>query len=147
MSMINRRTILGGIAATAVPLPAPAAIVERVSPQERLNAAVTAVVDILREMNPDHADAEILRDQGSSHVVVLMKIPPKPVEWRGPGFYEIEQGDKRPIYWIERVDYTTRPGHYFRAVRRWKGHDQGRSYRIQAGNLRIVRKIEDYASV
>lgn len=54
MTTINRRTILGGIAATAVPLPQPAAIAEPVlTPEERLEAAIAEVKAAASALMPD----------------------------------------------------------------------------------------------
>ncbi|WP_244427696.1 hypothetical protein [Sinorhizobium fredii] len=146
MSMsLTRRTILGGIAASAAPLPAVAALPPVQSPEERLEAAVSAVVDILREMNPDHSAIE--RQQYSNYVFVGIKIPPKPVEWTGPGFYEVEW--KRPngklctpIFWLERAEYKTVPGYYYRAETRWKGRLET-TLKLKPEAIRIIRKKDD----
>jgi len=145
MTQITRRTMLSGLAATAAPLPVAAATLPPHSPEERLEAAVSAVVDILREMNPD-PDAEILRQQYSSYVFVGIKTPPKPVEWTGPGFYEVEWKRRngklcRPIFWLDRVEYKTVPGYYYRAESRWKGRLETTTKLKRA--IRIVRKMAD----
>lgn len=143
--MISRRNMLGAVAVTSMPLSAVAAPPAAQSPEERLDAAISVVIDCLRKMNPDHPEANILTEQQSSYLFVGIKVPPKPVEWSGPDFYEIEQGDGRPIYWIDRIDYKTRSGHYYRAVSRWKGRDERKPIRIQAADLQIVRKRADFA--
>ncbi|WP_042776654.1 hypothetical protein [Sinorhizobium fredii] len=146
MTQITRRTMLGGIAATAAPLPAVAALAPVLSPEERLEAAVSSVVDILREMNPDHAD--VLIQQYSHYVFVGVKTPPKPVQWTGPGFYEVE--GKHPngnrwctTYWLDRVDYKSVPGFYYRAESRWKGRLE-KTIRLKPDKVRIVRRRDDY---
>ncbi|PDT82910.1 hypothetical protein [Sinorhizobium sp. BJ1] len=148
MTQITRRTILGGLAAAAAPLPAIAAPQPVQSPEERLHAAIDAVVDILREMNPD-PDAEILRQQYPHYVFVGIKTPPKPVEWTGPGFYEVE--GKHPngnrwctTYWLDRVDYKTVPGFYYRAERWWRGRLET-TMRLLPSKIRIIRKDDDYS--
>lgn len=158
MTAISRRIMLGGFAATAggviattIPLPAPAAVEPVMTPEERLQAAVSAVVDILREMNPDHADAEILRDQGSGHVVVVMKIPPKPVEWSGPGFYKVEGKHRNGKLWgctlrLDRVEYKTVPGFYYRAETYWKGRLET-TIKLKPGQFRIVSRDDEYAAL
>ncbi|WP_037460621.1 hypothetical protein [Sinorhizobium fredii] len=145
---ITRGTMLGGIAATAAPLPAVAAPAPVQSPEERLEAAVSAVADILREMNPNYAD--VLIQQYSHYVFIGVKTPPKPVEWSGPGFYEVEwkrQNGKlcRPIFWLERTEYKTVPGFYYRVESRWKGRLET-TLKLKPAAIRIVRKMsDDYA--
>ncbi|UTY50450.1 hypothetical protein [Sinorhizobium fredii] len=145
--MITRRTVLGGIATTVAPLPVAAATLPPQSPEERLEAAVSMVVDILREMNPG-PDAEILRQQYSSYVFVGIKTPPKPVEWTGPGFYEVEWKRRNgklctPIFWLERVEYKTVPGYYYRAETRWRGRLETTT-KLKPGAIKIIRKADDY---
>lgn len=158
MSKVTRRRILGGAVATAggvigaaIPLPEAAALA--MTPEERLNAAISAVVDILREMNPDRPEAEILRDQGGGYVFVGLKAPIKPtsVEWSGPGFYKVE--GKHPngnrwcaTLWLERVDYKTVPGFYYRAESWWKGCLEY-ARRLKPGAIRIVSRDDEYAAV
>lgn len=136
--------MLGGIAASSLPTASVAASPVAQGPEERIDAAISVILDCLREMNPGHPE-NIVLDRQSAYVFVGIKIPPQPVEWSGPDFYEIEQGDARPIYWIDRIDYKTRPGHYYRAVSRWKGRDERKPIRIQAADLRIVKKRADFA--
>ncbi|WP_373413735.1 hypothetical protein [Ensifer aridi] len=109
--------------------------------QERLDAAIATAADCLREMNAGPG-LEMIIERSGGWIFIGTK---KPVEWSGADFYEIEQGNKRPIYWIERVDYKTKPGYYYRAVSRWKGRDERRPIRIEASDLRIVRKRSDFA--
>ncbi|MDE3818756.1 hypothetical protein [Sinorhizobium meliloti] len=112
--------------------------------QERLEAAIATAADCLREMNAAPG-LELLVERSDGWVFIGTRTPPKPVEWSGADFYQIEQGDTRPTYWIERVEYKTKPGFYYRAVSRWKGRDEGRPIRIEAADLRIVRKRSDFA--
>jgi hypothetical protein len=49
---LTRRTILGGIAATAAPLPAVAAPAPVLSPQERIRAAIEELREAVYEANP-----------------------------------------------------------------------------------------------
>ncbi|XNY05226.1 hypothetical protein ACMFL9_12150 (plasmid) [Sinorhizobium meliloti] len=114
--------------------------------QERLDAAIAMAADCLREMN---AGGELLVERSDGWIFIGARKrqleEPKPVNWSGPDFYEVEQGKKRPVYWIERVDYKSKPGHYYRAVSRWKGRDECKPFCIKADNLRIVRKLTEYA--
>ena len=158
MSKVTRRRLLGGAVATAggvvaaaIPPEAVAAAELSKTPEERLNAAISAVVDILREMNPDHPEVELL-DQGSRHVVIMMKqLPPKPVEWTGPGFYKVE--GKHPngnqwctTLWLDRVDYKTVPGFYYRAESWWKGRLEY-ARRLKPGAIRVVSRDDEYAAI
>ncbi|RMI21393.1 hypothetical protein [Sinorhizobium meliloti] len=112
--------------------------------QARFEAAIATAADCMREMNAAPG-LELLVEHSDGWVFIGTRTPPRPVEWSGADFYQIEQGNKRPIYWIERVDYKTKPGHYFRAVSRWKGRDECKPFCIKADNLRIVRKVAEYA--
>lgn len=147
---ITRRSMLGGLAATAAPLPVAGATLPAQSPEERLEGAVSAVADILREMNPAHAGLEI--QQYSHYVFVGVKTRPKPVEWTGPGFYEVEWKRPngklcRPIFWLHRAQYKTVPGYYYRAESRWKGRLET-TLKLKPAAIRIVRKMGDeYAAV
>ncbi|WP_017275223.1 hypothetical protein U8C32_02630 [Sinorhizobium medicae] len=149
MSQITRRAILGGIAATAAPLPAVAALAPVQSPEERLEAAVSAVADILREINPAHTGVEI--QQYSHYVFVGVKTPAKSVEWSGPGFYEVEwkrQNGKlcTPIFWLDRAEYKTVPGYYYRAETRWKGRLET-TVKLKPEAIRIICKKDDAYAV
>lgn len=146
MIQVTRRSVLVGLATAVAPLPALAASEPIQSPEERLEAAVSAVADILREMNPAHTGVEI--QQYSHYVFVGVKTPPKPVEWTGPGFYEVEWKRPngklcRPIFWLERVDYKTVPGFYYRAEIRWRGRLE-KTMRLQPEKIRIIRRHDDY---
>ncbi|KSV76682.1 hypothetical protein N182_24735 [Sinorhizobium sp. GL2] len=112
--------------------------------QERLDSAIATAAECLRELNAGPG-VELLVERSNGWIFIGTRTPEKRVEWSGAGFYEIEQGKKRPIYWIERVDYKTKPGHYYRAISRWKGQDESKPFYIKADNLRIVRKHTDYA--
>ncbi len=112
--------------------------------QERLDAAIATAADCLREMNAAPG-LELLVERSDGWIFIGTRTPAKPVEWSGADFYEIERGETRPILWIDRVDYKTRPGHYYRAVSRWKGRDERKPFCIAAGDLRIIRKRSDFA--
>ncbi|WP_429820260.1 hypothetical protein [Ensifer sp. B1-9] len=158
MTAISRRIMLGGLAATAggvigAAIPLPEAATLAMSPEERLNAAISAVVDILREMNPDRPEAEILRDQGGSYVFLGLKAPIKPtsVEWSGPGFYKVEGKHPNGNRWcatlrLERVDYKTVPGSYYRAESWWKGRLEY-ARRLKPAAIRIISKDDEYAAL
>ncbi|WP_234857360.1 hypothetical protein [Sinorhizobium meliloti] len=109
--------------------------------QERLDAAVATAADCLRELNAGPG-LEMVIERSGGWIFIGTK---KPVEWSGADFYEIEEGNGRPIYWIERVEYTSKPGYYYRAVSRWKGRDERAPIHIEAADLRIVRKCPDFA--
>ncbi|RVG01635.1 hypothetical protein CN172_04400 [Sinorhizobium meliloti] len=149
MTQITRRTILGGLAAAAAPLPAVSAPAPVQSAEERLKAAVSAVADILREINPAHTGMEI--QQYSHYVFVGVRTPPKPVEWTGPGFYEVEWKRPngklcRPIFWLDRAEYKTVPGYYYRAETRWKGRLET-TVKLKPEAIRIICKKDDAYAV
>lgn len=149
MTQITRRTILGAMATAAAPSPAVAAPAPVQSPEERLQAAVSAVADILREINPAHVGVEI--QQYSNYVFVGVKTPSKPVEWTGPGFYEVEWKRPngklcRPIFWLDRAEYKTVPGYYYRAETRWKGRLET-TLKLKPEAIRIICKKDDVYTV
>lgn len=149
MIQVTRRSVLVGLATAVAPLPALAASGAIQSPEERLEAAVSAVADILREMNPAHTGVEI--QQYSHYVFVGVKTPPKPVEWTGPGFYEVEWKRPngklcRPIFWLDRAEYKTVPGYYYRAETRWKGRLET-TVKLKPEAIRIICKKDDAYAV
>ncbi|MDK1493343.1 hypothetical protein QN219_25395 [Sinorhizobium sp. 7-81] len=74
MSQITRRSILGGIAATAAPLPAIAAPAPVLSPRERMQAALEELKAAAFEANPGikkwqcHWDPD---DKDCLHLMIL----------------------------------------------------------------------------
>ncbi|KQX20955.1 hypothetical protein ASD01_29500 [Ensifer sp. Root423] len=78
-------------------------------------------------------------------VCVYVRAPLEAVGYTGPGFYEIEDAKgRRPILWLERHDYKTVPGFYYRAESRWKGR-VAYKLRLKPSTFRIIREAGDYA--
>uniref|UniRef100_UPI003F4941A0 hypothetical protein n=1 Tax=Ensifer adhaerens TaxID=106592 RepID=UPI003F4941A0 len=89
-------------------------------------------------------DAEVI--QNDRLVCVCEPMSTEAVEYTGPGFYEIEDAKgRRPILWLERVDYKTVSGFYYLAESRWKGRLEY-TKRLKPGAIRIISKVDEYAS-
>lgn len=165
MSKVTRRRLLGGAAATAggaiataIPLPAPAATDEQsVSPQARLHAAVEELKAAAAAVYPSITHWDVCIGDEIAHCPVLIASfgkkasLPQVAEYNGPGFYTV--AGKRPdggrwecTLWLERVDYKTVPGFYYRAESWWKGRLEY-ARRLKPGAIRIISKDDDYATV
>ncbi|SCW38878.1 hypothetical protein SAMN02927900_01275 [Rhizobium mongolense subsp. loessense] len=133
-------------AIAAVPSPAPAAPIEPMEAAryhaDQLAAAMNAInSERMFRVAFDTESTFVLicgdRKDGSDRVT--------PAAYDGPNFYEIElTNGTRPIWWLERVEYRTTPGHYYVAESRWKGRLESKPQRLKEKHFRIVRKVEDY---
>ncbi|MDW9358922.1 hypothetical protein [Sinorhizobium meliloti] len=145
MTQINRRTILGAMASAAAPVKIAAAEVATSSTlDDRLAAAKGEIIACLTERY-GVAPEDVGSERG---VFVFVPYPPESVEYDRPGFYKVE--GKRPdgrawctTLWLERVDYKTVPGFYYRAESRWKGRVE-RTIRLKPDKIRIIRRHDDY---
>lgn len=78
-------------------------------------------------------------------VFVYVSAPVETIEYTGPGFYEVEDAKgRRPMLWIERHDYKTVPGFYYRAESWWKGRMEY-TKRLKPAAVRIIGKDDEYA--
>ncbi|WP_085032329.1 hypothetical protein [Ensifer aridi] len=143
---LSRRTILGAMATAAAPIKLTSASVATASTlDERITAAKEELIACLSERygaSPTVVDYD-------RFISVFVPRPPESVEYSGPGFYKVE--GKRPdgrtwctTLWLERVDYKTVPGFYYRAESWWRGRLE-KTIRIQPGKIRIIRKDDDYS--
>jgi hypothetical protein len=145
MMQITRRTILGAMATAAAPVKIAAADVASNSTlDERLAAAKAEIIACLTERY-----GIVPEDVGSARgVFVFVPYPPESVEYEGPGFYEVagkhRNGDRWcTTLWLQRVDYKTVPGFYYRAESHWKGRLE-RTMKLKPERIRIVRRHDDY---
>lgn len=89
---------------------------------------------------------------GNPEVMVGMLRPvaemqPVSSDYDGPGVYEIyiPKSGKRPTYHLDRIPYSTRSGHYYRAESRWKGRLES-THRLREGEFVIRRKLDGLAA-
>ncbi|MCA1403671.1 hypothetical protein I6F26_03510 [Ensifer sp. IC3342] len=145
MTQITRRSVLGAIATAATPVKFAAAEVAISSTlDERLAAAKAEIIACLTERY-GVAPEDVGSERG---VFVFVPYPPESVEYDGPAFYEVEgkypNGNKWcTTLWLERVDYQTVPGFYYRAESRWRGRLE-KTIRLKPGKIRIIRRRDDY---
>ncbi|PDT39777.1 MULTISPECIES: hypothetical protein [Sinorhizobium] len=148
MMQINRRAILGAIATAAAPIKVGSASVASASTlDERIAAAKEELIACLSERFG--ASPEVV--QCERFISVFVPLPPESVQYSVPGFYEIEgkhsNGNRWcTTLWLERVDYKTVPGFYYRAESRWKGRLE-KMIKLKPHQIRIVRKHDEYAAV
>lgn len=142
---LSRRSILGAMATAAAPIKLASASVATASTlDERITAAKEELIACLTER---YGSPEVI-DYGR-FISVFVPAPPESVEYDGPGFYEVEWKRRngkvcRPIFWLERVEYKTVPGYYYRAESRWKGRLETTT-KLKPKAIRIIRKDDEYA--
>ncbi|WP_042777523.1 hypothetical protein [Sinorhizobium fredii] len=145
MTQITRRSILGAMATAAAPIKLASASVATASTlDERITAAKEELIACLSERygaSPTVIDYD-------RFISVFVPLPPESVEYSGPGFYKVE--GKRPdgrtwctTLWLERVDYKSVPGFYYRAESRWRGRLES-TVRLKPNKIRIIRRQDDY---
>ncbi|PDT47471.1 hypothetical protein CO661_12075 [Sinorhizobium fredii] len=139
--MISRRSVLGAMATVAAPVKiSTAAAAPALSIEERINAAKRELVACLEEKHGRSVDVV------QHEEFIALFVPPKPPEYDGPAFYEVEDAKgRRPIYWLERIGAEGAPGGLYRAEMRWKGKVE-RTVRLKHGAFTIIRKVENYGA-
>ncbi|MDW9547750.1 hypothetical protein [Sinorhizobium meliloti] len=145
MTQITRRSVLGALAGAAAPLKiASAEVASSSTLDDRFAAAKAEIIACLTERY-GVAPEDVGSERG---VFIFVPYPPESVEYDGPGFYKVE--GKHPngktwctTYWLERVDYKTVPGFYYRAESRWRGRLE-KTMRLQPEKIRIIRRHDDY---
>lgn len=96
----------------------------------------------LKALNPGCEFQIVFSDDERSVFVIPAETPPAPV-FDGPANYEVEtKRGTRPILWIERHQYRTKPGFYFTGQHRWRGKPEGKPRRLREDQIRIIRKID-----
>ncbi|ASP92496.1 hypothetical protein [Sinorhizobium meliloti] len=144
MRQVTRRTILGAMATAAAPIKlASASMATPSTLDERITAAKEELISCLTER---YGSPEVI-DYGR-FISVFVPAPPESVEYSGPGFYKVE--GKRPdgrtwctTLWLERVQYKTVPGFYYRAETWWKGRLES-TIKLKPKAIRIIRKDDSY---
>ncbi|VTZ61802.1 hypothetical protein [Sinorhizobium medicae] len=141
---LSRRTILGAMATAAAPIKfASGAVATASTLDERITAAKEELIACLTER---YGSPEVI-DYGR-FISVFVPVQPVSVAYDGPGFYEVEWKRRngkvcRPIFWLDRVEYKTVPGYYYRAETRWRGRLETTT-KLKPGAIKIVRKADDY---
>jgi len=145
MTQITRRSILGAMATAAAPVKLASASVATASTlDERITAAKEELIACLSERFG--ASPEVIHYE--RFISVFVPMPPESVEYSGPGFYEVEgkHGNGRKwctTLWLDRVDYKTIPGFYYRAESRWRGRLE-KTIKLKPERIRIIRRHDDY---
>ncbi|MDX0921790.1 hypothetical protein GOE04_11485 [Sinorhizobium medicae] len=142
---LSRRSILGAMATAAAPVNLASASVATASTlDERIAAAKEELIACLSERygaSPTVIDYD-------RFISVFVPPSPESVEYSGQGFYKVE--GKRPdgrtwctTLWLERVQYKTVPGFYYRAETWWKGRLES-TIKLKPKAIRIIRKDDSY---
>jgi hypothetical protein len=140
---MNRRNLLIGIAAASTAT-VPIAVEAAPTPQECIALAVAEIKAAASELWPDidcwrqyYGDAGDACEGLPIFLSGFRPAEPKHENWTGPGWYEVQHGKARPIYYIERTATGT-----YRACHWWKGKRQGGWKRFTDATLKIIRKVE-----
>ncbi|MBE0580825.1 hypothetical protein [Devosia sp.] len=146
---MSRRALLAGLgtatASAALAVPAIAAIQPGeagpiLTPRERLDQAI-AEFKAAYEAIYDDVDDWIMVGHGD---IPIPRVKPKPVLWSGDGRYEVENGSRRPVYWLTREPrYDDNNGErWFRVSTGFKGaHEPSDFFCPERYLPTIVRRV------
>ncbi|KEA04836.1 twin-arginine translocation signal domain-containing protein [Rhizobium rhizogenes] len=152
---LSRRTFLQFAAAgSAATLPAMAEAATAKIPQlpltdqQQLDACIDQLKAILQRMHPgyDHIDGGYQAHKMGGAAVILEASRP-PVEWSGPGFYEVEDHHRRNVegvFWVVREWSDMDRRFYLCGLYHHRG--QLHSPSVSINPRRIVRKLEGGAT-
>lgn len=146
---ITRRLFLGRTAsASAValtvsaPVVAEAVAAPKLTDQEKVQFHIDALKELLTGLHPT-ADAPHghynTTERGSGCIVITAIVNYIPFD--GPGLYEVEDGNRMPVYWVEGFYSTMDRTHGYRACHSWKGKRQGPWIYFGESDLRLCRKV------
>lgn len=147
----TRRRFLQLLPATAALAAVPAPVRSApIDPMEAARYHAKALAEAMGKANPE-LTYRFKIDEKNGFVFIVgdtkedIERAARPI-YDGPNFYEIDLGNgKRPIWWLERVEYHSTPGHYYLAQSRWRGRLEAKPRRLKEKQFRIVRKVENYA--